>query len=295
MAWFSRVSRRLHAIVTPELYHAVDLGTYRLRYLLHAIVQSPDKAPLVRKVTFSWKEYKNSETLSESITSPERGQALRRAAVRSNQRWKLATLDKLEDGSADAESTLLLQLLPNLTALELHFPPEFMNVDERESYREGLARVFPHPMLLSMLTSRSLSASPGGSRPLAHVERLSISNPFETPWVLNNHSFPPVQLWDLSTVKNVFFWPKLRSLSLERCGSDFTPGRGCKNLFTIFGTLRHTSNLEEISITNSFVHADQLTSILRLTHKLKKFKYSVAKAQELWAVDMMAPEYVSYL
>ena len=282
--------------------------TRNLRALLRTVLRNASLAELICDISLEWEEYRLDPNdphrihqsppelpISPSVSDIE----LFRSAIqcdRSGFDLKDHICQKLVEGSADAESTLLLHSLVKLKRLHLAFPFYKSDYDgwrfweygmywdgsvSYDKWETGPQGIFQHPILLSFLRKaprcRPSRDSAQLYRPLQELQQFDMRSPFEDPWTIN-HRFPPCRFWGLSELRTIFLLPQLRHISLGRCRGPLCRDRE-------FGDRPGNRMLENLSFSDAIITRDDLVAILELSRNLIVFKYHAAKELEVISED----------
>lgn len=284
-----------------QLYAVVDLEARSLRYFLKTAIVDQRLAAMVKEVTFSFLHYMEDSDripMNDAVELPdEMSIQFRNAAEQSGCQWGEEDLGTMDEGSADAEATLLLQYLPNVTKLNLDFP--VYDPDDESNLDDDFAvGIFMHNILRRFLTeelvtfSKSEGEEPSHQhRPLAKLESIHLPMPFMEPWSIKS-SWPHNVFWDLPWLNGLFLLNGLRHLSIARCtsGSHSNAAAGEPDMPAEVQKRYGKSELEELFIVEAGLGAAALDRILRLPRALKKFIYRIPTLEEMLDWGLFDPQ-----
>lgn len=276
------------------LAESINVKTLELRPLVQTVVESPEIANNVKGIIFDFQEYMGDRAhrtpLSGEVAPPADFVAsCRRFLDRSGFQWTPEWLAKLEAGSADAESCVLLLALPNLESYTL----DMDRVDHDAGYGvfpDESEHVFRHEMLSSMIQDPTLFRGTTGFYPLQNLDDFEITQPYADPWTIKS-TYPVCVFVDVKKVKGIFFkLPKLETLELTQVGASKD------EVFTEedISAFSKSTTLESIKLMKSSLVADELSAIFGFAKALTKVHFHVAMVDELFerhGEDGVTPEY----
>jgi hypothetical protein len=280
----------------------INVKTQDLRPLVQTVVESEEIANNVKDITLDWQEYMATNSYNNPTPQrmPPSGEiappadfvaSCRRFLERSGFQWKPEWLAKLEAGSADAESCILLLALPNLKSLIL----DFERIDRDVTYGtfpDDCEHVFRHEILRTLIQDPKAFGATGTATParyaLQNLEEFDMTQPFLDPWTIKG-SYPPIVFVDLKRVKGIFMLENLESLEMTQIGTSKEDVFSDEEI----STLSKSTNLESIIFMKSSLNANDLGAIFGFAKHLKKVHYHVADPAELFArhgEDNVTPE-----
>jgi hypothetical protein len=282
------------------LAESIRVNTHDLRPLVQTVVESPEIASNVKGVLFEWEEYMTTShygrptpsriPLSGAIAPPADFVAsCRRFLENSGFQWPPERLAKLEAGSADAESCILLLALPNLECLTLDF--NTMDLDEDYGVRpDEHQHVFRHELLRGLIQDpKAFASTTNPARyPLQNLEDFDTSQPYPNPGTIKG-SYPPIVFADLGKVKGIFKLPNLESVEMCQIGTSKEETFSQEEI----SSLSKSTQLESIKLMRTSLSADDLGAIFGFARSLKKVHIHVAWPFELFGrhgEDNVTPE-----